>query len=49
MYGNLDLVVYEVTDKQVRYHDVKYTFKKAWLGIKRFDKQVKNGEIVIAH
>ena len=49
MYGNLDLVVYEVTDKQVRYHDVKYTFKKSWLGIKRFDKQVKNGEIVIAH
>lgn len=48
MYGNLDLVVYEVTDKQVRYHDVKYTFKKAWLGIKRFDKQVKNGDIVIA-
>ena len=48
MYGSLDLVVYEVTDKQVRWHDAKYTFRKHWMGKKRFEKQIKNGDIVIA-
>jgi hypothetical protein len=49
MYGTLDLVVYEVTDKQVRYHEVGYELRKFWLGIKRFEKEIKNGDIVIAH
>ncbi len=47
MYGNLNLVVYEVTEKQVRYYEAGYTFRKYWLGIKRFNKQIGNGDIVI--
>jgi len=48
MYGDLDLVVYEVTDKQIRYHEVGYEFRKFWLGKKRWDRQINSGDIVIA-
>jgi hypothetical protein len=48
MYGSLDLVVYEVTETQVRYYDEVYTFRKHWMGIKKFNRFIKQGEIVIA-